>query len=158
MKIQCIIGGDFNCVLDNEIDRLNCKRGRDVGQVELLKIMNHYDLEDVFRRRHPLKRCYTWSTSENSSRIDYWLISRVIDYKAKSVDVKSCPFSNHDSICLKMQTSSIERSRGLWKFNTELLEYSPFVEEFRLNLALWKTGKCQYDNVKIWWDIVKGKI
>ena len=52
-NIETILGGDFNCVLDNTMDRKNCSGDTDIGQIEIKQLMNNHDLEDVWRRRYP---------------------------------------------------------------------------------------------------------
>ena len=47
---ETIIGGDYNCVLDSELDRKNCTSNYDIGQrdIKYLIIMDIFDLEDIW--------------------------------------------------------------------------------------------------------------
>ena len=48
--IETILGGDFNCVMNNVLDRKNCNSNQDVGQVDVKNIMDTFELEDVFEK------------------------------------------------------------------------------------------------------------
>ena len=54
---EVIIGGDFNCTMNNQYDRRYAdtavKRIDDKGRKEISDIMIEHDLEDVYRRRYP---------------------------------------------------------------------------------------------------------
>ena len=76
---ETIIGGDYNCVLDSELDRKNCTSNYDIGQRDIKYLMDIFDLEDIWRRRNPDKKSFTWEGRGKQSRIDYWLISNSLD-------------------------------------------------------------------------------
>ena len=44
---EIIIGGDYICTMNNELDRYNCTTLRDIGQIDLKLLMERYDLEDI---------------------------------------------------------------------------------------------------------------
>ena len=56
---ETVIGGDYNCTLNNEADRYNCASTIDIGQIDLKYFMENYDREDVWRRRNANKRQYS---------------------------------------------------------------------------------------------------
>lgn len=73
-----IIGGDFNCTLQPDIDR---STGLDSSQTqtrkELLQSIKELNLVDVWRKYNPDKltfSCYS-ATCQTFSRIDYFLVS-----------------------------------------------------------------------------------
>ena len=74
-----VIGGDFNCVSKFDLDRNLIERSahttRDEGEIELADLQNVLNLEDVWRRRHPNTKMYTFSRGNSKSRIDYFLCS-----------------------------------------------------------------------------------
>ena len=81
---ELVVGGDFNCTLNVNIDRRKNKQSRagtDKGTKELLDLMHDCSLEDVWRRRHPKQRRYTYfkTNSRSASRIDMWLLSKSLD-------------------------------------------------------------------------------
>ena len=74
-KDTCImIGGDYNCALNMWKDRTSPTKYPDAGQPELQELIKIHNLEDIWRRRNPDKREYTWDGGDNrcnKSRIDY---------------------------------------------------------------------------------------
>ena len=153
-----IVGGDFNCVFDNSKDRFNCKSESDHGTLDLLELMRNHDLEDVFRRRFPLKKSFTWRGNNKASRIDFWLISKSTDYKVKDLFTKVCPFSDHNAICMSLSLTDIEHGKGLWKMNASILKHSLFVDKFLAMWQMWKYEKQNYNDLRNWWDITKKRI
>ena len=74
---QNIIGGDFNCTLQPELDR---STGVDTAHPltrKLLQCIKDFNLVDVWRNKYSNQRtfsCYS-GTHQNFSRIDYYLVS-----------------------------------------------------------------------------------
>ena len=97
---ETVIEGDFNCVLDSDIDRKNCTASHDVGQQDIRFMMDCLELEDIWGRRNPSNRSYTWEGRGRMSRIDYWLISKAIDNQIEKVTIEKAPFSDHSSLYL----------------------------------------------------------
>ena len=54
-NMETIIGGDYNCVLNSELDRKNCTANQEIGQQDVKYMMDVFELEDVWRRRNPKK-------------------------------------------------------------------------------------------------------
>ena len=59
-NVETIIGGDYNCTLNNAIDRYNCTSKIDIGQIDLKNVMENFDFEDIWRRRNPDVRQFSW--------------------------------------------------------------------------------------------------
>lgn len=156
--IDNIIGGDFNCALNNDLDRKNCNIKVDAGQKELMKFIENFDLQDVFRRRNPYAKCYTWVGRNRFSRIDYWLTSKSMDYKIRNVDIKLCPYSDHDAVCIYVNTSETEYGKGVWKMNADILKTDEFINEFYKAWNIWQSEKDRYPSQRFWWDIVKKRL
>ena len=60
-EIETVIGGDYNCTLNSQLDRKNCTASRDIGQIDLYRMMQQNDLEDVWRRRFPEDFKFSWN-------------------------------------------------------------------------------------------------
>lgn len=74
-----IIGGDFNLVLNQDLDTMNYKRiNNPKAQVEVHKLMETLDLIDIFRENNPTLRRYTWRKRNpiKQGRLDFFLISQ----------------------------------------------------------------------------------
>ncbi len=157
-ELETIIAGDFNCTLNSEMDRLNCVGSRDVGQIDIKNIIKEYDLEDIWRRRNPDKKAYSWRRGKKASRIDYFLISNSLDNQIDNVKYKICPFSDHSMVNMKMRISETEHGKGIWKMNAKILESELFRKSFINLWSVWKQQKCEYNNLRTWWDLGKKKI
>ena len=59
-NVETIIGGDYNCTLNNAIDRCNCTSKIDIGQIDLKNDMENCDLEDIWKRRNPDIKQFSW--------------------------------------------------------------------------------------------------
>lgn len=156
--IETFIAGDFNCALNSDIDRLNCVGSRDIGQIDMSLFMKHYDMEDIFRRRNPTKRVYSWCRGDKKSRIDYWLVSKSMDNQIDCIDYHPCPFSDHDIVNLTFRDSETEHGPGSWKMNEKVIKSDLFRDSFIGMWEEWKKEKCKYDNLNKWWDLGKSKI
>ena len=156
--IETLIAGDFNCALDSEIDRKNCIGSKDIGSLDLKKIMHTHNLEDVWRRRHPEKRAFSWNRGNKFSRIDYWLISESLDNQTESIEYQTCAFSDHKLVKLSFRTSESPHGNGVWKLNEMVIKSTLFQKSFTAIWNNWQKEKHKYENLNIWWDLGKHKI
>ena len=54
---ETIMGGDYNCTLNPDIDRINCtSENNDLGQIDLFRLIQTHELEDFWRRKYPDNR------------------------------------------------------------------------------------------------------
>ena len=94
LEAPCVIGADFNCALYTLLDRKRASMTTghvDEGSRELNDLMSLKDKEDVWRRRHPNNKKYTFERGESKSRIDFYLVSKEIDSEIdKHVDCNLC--------------------------------------------------------------------
>ena len=154
-----ICGGDWNCTMNTFLDRLNCvSKHNDSGRSNLDYICNLFDLEDIWRRRHPTEREYSWTGQGKYSRIDYWLTSRSLNSQIDKVFYCFAPFTDHSAINLVINTEQVKRGRGTWKMNSDHLLHKEFKQGF---IEMW--GKCQlkkecFSDINIWWDVGKKRI
>ena len=153
-----ILAGDFNCVLNTIIDRQNCVEGTEIGQSNLKNLMNCFDLEDVWRRRYPDVKDFSWCRGNKSSRIDYWLLSRSLDNQVDHVCYKPTIFSDHRCVELKFRVSETKCGIGLWKMNVEVIKSQAFHKAFTNWWEIWRSKQAEYKNIGIWWEIGKKKI
>ena len=56
-----VIGGDFNCLQDVTIDKIGGRtQTHENSQRSIFRIMEEYDLIDIWRKKNPNVRRYTW--------------------------------------------------------------------------------------------------
>lgn len=157
-EIETIIAGDYNCVLDSKLDRMNCCGSKDVGQIDIMNMMNTFNLEDVWRRRNPQERLFSWRRGNKASRIDYFLISNVLDNNVDYVNYDTCPFSDHSYVKLQLRLNDTDCGKGAWKMNVNTIQSDLFKKCFINMWTEWQSKKHEYNDIRIWWDLGKKKI
>ena len=154
-----IYGGDWNCTWNTILDRLNCvSKNNDTGRANLDYICNLFDLEDIWRRRNPYDREYSWTGQGKYSRIDYWLTSRSLNSQIDKVNYCFAPFTDHSAINLVINTEEVKRGKGTWKMNSGHLLHNEFKEGFLEMWTKWQAKKENYSDIKVWWDVGKKRI
>ena len=138
---EIIIGGDYNCTMNNELDRYNCTTLRDIGQIDLKLLMEIFDLEDIWRRRYPDKKQFSWEGREKFSRIDYFLVSKSLDCHIDMIQYLDAPFTDHSVVHLKIKTTNISHGKGLWKMSVSTIKSELFQKSFKSMWDNWKTKK-----------------
>ena len=159
--LPTIFGGDFNCVEDLFLDKVGGDSQPGKSALDALSEFNSsFGLSDVFRSIHPSSRSFTWSNGRVHSRIDKFYVSQDILQNSKLAGITIFPFSDHDAPFLIFNLPFFpNRGRGLWKFNTTLLESPAFVSKMEGFLLHWKRRKVDFiDKLDAWWDIGKKKI
>nr|BAC82626.1 pol-like protein [Ciona intestinalis] len=158
---NCIISGDFNCVLNDKLDKTGGreKHGNRRAKTTILQAMNDLELYDVFRIKHPNSKQYTrmQKRPHTASRLDFVLATSEILQKTTQIQIVLSTQSDHCIVKLVLNLDKIPRGRGYWKMNTSLLEDAKFVEntkkwtaEFLINndngavspQVLWEALKC----------------
>ena len=129
--IYVVLGGDFNIILNYNLDRDGGKVHQKVKSHDIMEnILSHFNLIDIWRTRNPTLRSFTWHQRNPliQSRLDYWFISKNLqDYVA---DCKMNPaiYTNHSSIHLKFEPKNFSKhGPSYWKFNDSLCDDVNFV-------------------------------
>jgi len=135
-----ILGGDFNMVYDEWLDRSPTKYNANHYNSLLSNFCNNQGLIDPWRESNPSLRQFTWFKPDASckSRIDFWLISHsFLPYQTIS-SISAAPLTDHCSIELMIyHTNKPFRNKGYWKFNSNLLgneDYTKLVKDTVLNI------------------------
>ena len=78
-----VIGGDFNMVMNNDMDSLSRETSHENSKKVIKHIVDEFYLEDIWRIQNPDTKTYTWQCFMNkktgktlvASRLDFFLIS-----------------------------------------------------------------------------------
>ena len=129
-----ILGGDFNCVLDNKKDVQGTQSSYYKTPQNLNQLCKQRKLIDIWRHTHVNTKQFTWRNMslKVASRLDYWLVSKWIQGKILSNDIRPCFKADHNAISLKLTTSNILKGPGFWKMNTEILKDHLYKEKIKL--------------------------
>ena len=156
-----ILGGDFNFILDSNLDKIggNLEEGM-VGSKLFKPILVNFKLIDAFRYLFPTKRtvtrCRNTKVGMVGTRLDRFYISSVIKDLLIGYDTLPCSCSDHDFVVMNLACNSgnngISFGKSYWKFNDDLLNDSDFVSSFEL---FWKLIS-RTENVTLdYWDKIK---
>ena len=161
-EYENIIGGDFNSIMDNRLDKLGGDPNSRQAATYFLRTFNErYDLCDIWRERHKDERNYTWTGRMTSNhlfirtRIDFFLTSRALNQFITAVDIKPYAHSDHDCITLAIDFDKIHRGPGYWHFNNDLLTDVVFQTEIERFWTGWQEEFKNFSDPLKWWDKAK---
>ncbi len=136
-----VLCGDFNCVLDPQLDRVSTSdsdRNALAGSTELLALTAHLAVSDAWRHHHPTTRMTSRRASvatrtgsqTTGSRIDR---AYVDDTLLRHADVSHIRhnISDHDLVLVDVHVPAVVRGRSYWKMNVSLLKDDAFYTDVR---------------------------
>lgn len=125
-NVCTIIGGDWNCTIDFIIDR-NGEEPHHESSVVLSKILKEFELIDIWRRRNPRIKQYTWLKASNNrvsgARLDRFYIGKEWNNKITDVSILPVGFSDHQLILFALNIKRSSRPNNFWHFNTKMLYF-----------------------------------
>ncbi len=156
-----IIGGDWNVVRNDELDKLGGSitlKPNGNNCIEML--MSKFNLNDVWRIKNPQVKRYSWRQCNPliQCRLDYWLISDSMFDKVTNADIIPSIRSDHSAITLEFQNiPNLRKGPSFWKFNCSLLSDVNYVTEMRNKLREWIDND-ETDDEQLKWELLKYKI
>ena len=126
-----IVGGDFNLVLDPELDSKNRPDSQPKACQALQEMMDRHSLVDIWRVLNPDMTDFTWyklHPSPTFSRLDMFLVNAGLVTCVEEIHKLSRVKTDHFGVLLKLRTDQYERGPGTWKFNNTHLDNSDFVK------------------------------
>ena len=107
-----IICGDYNCVLNPELDYYNYKGINNAKAREtVLEIINDKYLIDPFRENYSTKKKFTWRKKSpcKQARLDYFLISENMRQFVKKSEIESGYRSDHSVVILELNFTNLNK-------------------------------------------------
>ena len=126
-----IWGGDFNKVLNEEMDRKGLNKIIYKSSAYLNEFLEQNNWSDIWRLEHMEDRQFTWHKSRliSMSRLDYFLIPDgtidIVDY----CEIKPGYLSDHEFVQMKIKLEDQVTGRGYWKLNNSILRSEKYVEQ-----------------------------
>ena len=156
-----VVIGDYNLVLDVEMDRENTYCNNNKAKEEVINLSDEYQLRDVWRIQNPDKREFSWRKGKTypvtASRIDYALVSGGIDQKVELSMYTSSIKTDHRAFYMTIQLDPFERGNGYWKLNNTLLQDKEFVKLMNQELDQ-SIMASMYKQPDERWEIVKKRV
>lgn len=154
-----LLGGDFNNVLDEYIDRstINTALVTKTG-LALKSLREDIGLEDIWRLVHPLEKEYTFYTHSHKtySRIDYFLISNACVDLVVNSKIGVIALTDHAPVELRINLQAVRVSRGRWRLNTSVLQDEQFVLSLQNDIEYFsQVNVGSTDRLATVWDALK---
>ncbi|KAL9979618.1 hypothetical protein ACROYT_G017301 [Oculina patagonica] len=158
---RIIIGGDFNVILDPNLDGCGGKPKLKESAKQIENICLLYDLVDIWRLRNPGIRRFTWTqkTPVIQRRLDFWLTDNALQEEIDQVSIIPSIKSDHSAILLSVNGIE-EKSHGpsFWKFNASLLDDNDYVALINDRYQVWVDEFRDIQDPRLLWDLIKFKI
>ena len=130
---ELIIVGDYNLVLNPELDRSENKQYSPLAHKCLVEYIEAEGLMDLWRIQNENKKTYSWMRMHkgkvSGSRIDMALITQGIANATTQILYEHGYKTDHSLINLQVEFTSNKRGPGYWKFNSKLLHDVNFVKQ-----------------------------
>ena len=136
------------------------KKARVIQEIE--RLINQYDLSDIWRFRNPDTERFTWRNKSRKIqvRLDFFLIPKDLSSDVQSCGMINAPESYHSAITLHLKSESLRQPKGpgFWKFNNSLLEDCEYVDKLREEIPLFKNKYSDVQDASLKWDLIKMEI
>lgn len=159
-----IIGGDHNICQFPDLDKKGGKLEKQLPYAkEVISFKEEFELVDIWRLRHPMLRRFTRREKSIGgyvqSRLDYWLVSKHMEYTVVKTDILPGRRSDHSLISLKIELQNRNRrGKGFWKLNTSLLKDEPYLTQIRECIRQCKENYKDLEDKRLVWDVTKCEI
>ena len=132
--INTIFIGDFNTVLDPNIDRKD--PSKPYHKPKTSKTINDYILDnalvDPWRTTHPNKKEFSWKNYKSASRIDYALLPAHLYHQVTESEYLTPPIkTDHKALTLNLNFKKFKTGRGYSKVKNTLYTHPDFNEKIR---------------------------
>ena len=137
-KDHVIIGGDFNLVLNTDLDRHNSKYNNVHAANYVNAFIDSFNVTDIWRDRNQNDRKYSWfRKSVNgwcASRLDFFLTSLGIASMVTDIHMVADCKTDHSLVEMTVENNEFKRGPGIWRLNNKHL----LKEEFCQGTIEWK--------------------
>ncbi len=162
---KIILGGDFNHLMNPALDRMGgnhtISNNFKVVTNTLYDIMEQFNLGDIWRKKNPDTRRFTWKRRNPlvKSRLDYWLLSQNIFDNVETVGMEPSVRSDHLAISIQLKSLQAEtKGKGYWKLNNSFINESDYIEGIIKEVALWDEQSPELVDPRMKWEFLKYKI
>ena len=153
-----ILIGDYNLVLDTDLDRRQSTFNHHKA-AEMLKLLAEmYYLDDPWRVTNPDVKRYSWYKMHKgnviaASRIDFALVNQGLLGKIQLSMYFNGVMSDHSAFYMCIQMVEQERGPGYWKINNSLLRDPEYVT--KINAAIDEALRQESSNSICKWEHLK---
>lgn len=158
--VQVLVGGDFNCTLNPNIDRSGGNE-RYPRLVNLLRdTVTAADMSDLWREFHPVDPGFTFVGNApfySASRIDRFYATPGVTSSVTGVRVLPS-FSDHLALLTTLSLRTPKFASPYWRFDNTLLDDPGYGDCVRELLTSFEARRNMYTSLHHWWDALKQEI
>ena len=152
-----IIGGDFNLVRDQSLDRTSGYHKNVQAAQVLNQSIEQLNLIDIWRE---LKTApgYTWRRVHPyllAECLDMIFIDQSMVQFVNQVNISHGYRSDHKIVDITLQYNINPRGPGYWKLNTSLLKDNDYVQKINQLLNIELAQESNYSSKRTHWEIIK---
>ena len=139
-EYSLIIGGDFNVIMNHNLDYMGASNiSKSKYRNSLLDFLDKLDLIDVWRKRHPNKKEFTFRQKQPlvQSRLDYIFISSKVDKAVRKSEIMPSITPDHAGVRVEFNNlvDSFVYGKSYWKFNSSLCSEKDFVDGVKMKIS-----------------------
>ena len=153
-----VILGDFNVVLNNDLDIISGLPHSKHTVDNFNSLINRMNLVDIWRVNNRNTRAFTWSCNRpkfTARRLDYIFLSNSLTHYYKDVKLKNFGFSDHKGVIIDLVFDTFKRGPPHYKFNKRLLNNIEFINKVRSEIEKIETMDL---NPHLKWEYAKIQI
>ena len=137
MSPHIVAIGDYNLVMNVQIDRKGSDRNHTRSRQMLSEICDRMYLIDVWRVRNPHVQFYSWMRTRpyyTASRLDFALISQGLSSSCGNCMYIPGIQTDHTAFFININILDQKRGKGYWKFNSSLLTDRDFITAMNIEI------------------------
>lgn len=154
-----ILGGDFNCFLDAQLDRSSSKPASPNKSATYIKsFLGDFSLTDPWRFLYPMGRDYSFFSHVHHTytRIDYFFVDNLLLPNLRSCSYESITISDHAPLVLSMAFLDCDLVRRHWRLDPLLLTDDKFVTDISSKIKTFLSeNKTPGMSCKTIWEAMK---
>lgn len=158
---KLVLCGDFNSVVDNNIDIISGEKHSDVKVDQFNNFIHINNLYDIWRLHNLENKEFTWSRVIKGSliarRLDYILVSDNTLDDTLECHIISLPTTDHRGVLIKLKTFSIARGPGYWKLNNALLQEQEYLNLINTTIDNFSL-EFENQDADVKWELLKLRI
>ena len=147
-SVNTIIAGDWNNILNYNLDRTPQGKSLTKSSKTMIKIMDEMGWVDVWRMKNPSVKDFTFYSNPHKcySRLDYFLIPRMLVASVTKCSIGSIHISDHAPISLSLCLQSPKQTYR-WQCNRAILSDQEFKEYIKTELRIFLEINGQFSTI-----------
>ena len=156
-----IIGGDFNTVIDSDIDKKNGNLNNNKrNRAKINNILENNDINDIWRLLNPNLKHYTWHSNTKPTifcRLDYFLVSSNLVNIITNCKITTGFRSDHSLVYFNLNIDNQTRGPGYFKLNNSVILEQEYQNKIKQSIE--EVATINRDtNPNTLWQVIKGTI